>query len=305
LLTRIYSGFELMLDMTQVRSFVVLAAELNFSRAARRLNITQPPLSRQIKLLEQQLDVTLFERSSRRVVLTPAGQAFLPEARKLLLQAEAAVTATRRAARGSAGSIRIAFVGAATYSFLPDFITRTRAAAPQIELELVQMETAEQMTAINASEVDLGFCRPLIGQHHLDSICVAREQMMLAIPKAHPLAAKRRVALHMLNGEPFIMFSPQARYLHEMLTQLMTVHKIEPRVVQSMTHSQAILSLVSAGIGLAIVPAGTQNACFADVVFRPADLGKDCIAELHAIWSPDNRSPLLRDVRELASTFSR
>jgi DNA-binding transcriptional LysR family regulator len=305
LLTKIYSGFELMLDMAQVRSFVVLAAELNFSRAARRLNMTQPPLSRQIKLLEQRLDVTLFERSSRRVALTPAGLAFLAEAQKLLLQADAAVTATRRAARGSTGSIRIAFVGAATYSFLPAFIIRARAAAPQIELELVQMETAEQLKAINDGQIDLGFSRPLIGPHHLASLGVAREPMMLAIPKAHPLATKRRPALDMLNNEPFIMFSPRARYLHEMLTQLMKVHKIEPRIVQSMTHSQAILSLVSAGIGLAIVPAGTQNACFADVVFRPLDLREECIAELHAIWSPDNRSPLLRDVREIARIFSR
>ncbi|TDK32349.1 LysR family transcriptional regulator [Rhizobium deserti] len=294
-----------MLDMVQVRSFVVLASELNFSRAARRLNMTQPPLSRQIKLLEQELDVTLFDRSSRRVALTPAGLAFLFEAQKLLQQADAAVTATRHAARGSAGSIRIAFVGAATYSFLPAFIIRARAAAPQVELELAQMETAEQLKAINDGQIDLGFSRPLIGPHHLDSLCVARESMILAIPKIHPLAIKRRPALDMLNNEPFIMFSPKARYLHKMLTQLMTAHKIEPRIVQSMTHSQAILSLVSAGIGLAIVPAGTQNACFADIVFRPLDMRDDYIAELHAIWSPDNRSPLLRDMRDVARAFLR
>jgi DNA-binding transcriptional LysR family regulator len=293
-----------MLDMSHVRSFVALAAELNFSRAARRLNMTQPPLSRQMKLLEQQLDVILFERTSRRVVLTPAGRAFLPEAQKMLAQSEAAIVATRRAARGSAGTIRIGFVGAATYSFLPAFITRTRASAPHIELELVQMETAEQMKAINEEEVDLGFSRPLIGAHHLDSLCVAREPMMLAVPKAHPLAAKRRPALSLLNGEPFVMFAPQARYLHNKLTQLLADGAVAPRVVQSMTHSQAILSLVSAGIGLAIVPAETQNACFNDVVFRPLDLRKECMAELHAIWSPVNRNPLLREVQEIAKALS-
>ncbi len=290
-----------MLDLIQVRSFVVLASELNFSRAARRLNITQPPLSRQIKLLEQELNVTLLVRTSRRVMLTPAGMAFLVEAQKLLEQGNAAVTATRLAARGSAGSVKVGFVGAATYSFLPKFISSARAAAPQIQLELVQMETAEQLQAINASRIDLGLSRPLTGPHHLDNQCVAREPMMLAIPRAHPLAGKRRPALEALNGEPFIMFSDQARYLHEKLTALMRESRFTPRIVQHMTHSQAILSLVSAGIGLAIVPAGTQNACFDNVVFRPLDVREECIAELHAIWSPENRNTLLPEIRRIVT----
>ncbi|GGG03074.1 LysR family transcriptional regulator [Rhizobium wenxiniae] len=292
-----------MLDMGQVRSFVILASELNFSRAARRLNITQPPLSRQIRLLEQELDVKLVERTSRRVTLTSAGMTFLAEAQRLLEQSDAAITATRRAARGSAGSIKIAFVGAATYSFLPKFIGQARAAAPQIELELVQMETSEQLQAINAGDIDLGLSRPLAGTHHLESICVAHEPMMLAIPRAHPLATKRRPGLDALNGEPFISFSTPARYLHDKLTRLMADNAVTPRIVQSMTHSQAILSLVSAGIGLAIVPAGTQNACFDNVVFRPMDLQQECIAELHAIWSPNNRNALLPDICGLVSAI--
>ena len=291
-----------MLDMVQVKSFVAVASELNFSRAARQLNMTQPPLSRQIRLLEQQLDVTLFERNSRRVTLTPAGLAFLAEAQKLLAQGDAAITATRRAARGSAGSIRIAFVGAATYGFLPLFISAARTLTPQIELDLVQMETAEQLQAINRGDVDLGFSRPLSGTHQLQSLCVVREPMMLAIPRAHPLGSRRRPTLEALNGEPIIMFSPQARYLHEKLAALMTDNNITPHIVQSMTHSQAILSLVSAGIGLAIVPAATRHACFDNVVFRPLDLRQECIAELHAIWSSENRNPLLPEIRSLVGS---
>lgn len=291
-----------MLDLTQVRSFVVVATELNFSRAAKRLNITQPPLSRQIKLLEQQLDVTLFERSSRRVVLTPAGIAFLIEAQKLLELGNSAITATRRIARGNVGTVKIAFVGATTYSFLPRFIAQARAAAPHIDLELVQMETAEQLQSINSDEVDLGLSRPLSGNHHLQSLCVEREPMMLAIPRSHPLASKRRPSLTSLSGEAFIMFSPAARYLHEKLNKVMTENGVTPRIVQSMTHSQAILSLVSAGIGLAVVPAGTQNACFDNVVFRAMDMREECTAELHAIWSPDNRNPLLPEIRDIIAS---
>ncbi len=290
-----------MLDFGHVRSFIAVATELSFSRAARRLNITQPPLSRQIKLLEQELDVVLFERTSRRVVLTPAGLSFFAEAQKLIEQSQAAVTATRRAARGSAGSVKIAFVGAATYSFLPAFIAAARTAAPQVELELIQMETSEQVQAINGGEVDLGLSRPLSGPHHLENLCVDREAMMLAIPRWHPLASVRRPPLDALNGEPFITFSHQARYLHDKLTGLMARHLVKPRIIQSMTHSQAILSLVSAGIGLAIVPGGTRDACFDNVVFRPIDLQNECIAELHAIWSPENKSLLLAEIRDLAT----
>lgn len=293
-----------MLDMRQVRSFVVLAAELSFSRAARCLNLTQPPLSRQIKLLEQELKVTLVERTSRRVTLTAAGASFLVEAKKLLAQSDIAVTASRLAARGSAGSIKVGFVGAATYNFLPLFVGRMRLMAPHIDLELVQMETSDQVQSIQAGTIDLGFSRPLFSAHRLDSICVFREPMILAIPRSHPIAAKRRPGLELLNGEPFITFSSPARYLHDKLDKLIAENGITPRIVQSLTHSQAILSLVSAGIGLAIVPAGTQNACFDNVVFRPLDLRNDCIADLHAVWSSENTNPLLLEACKVASTLA-
>lgn len=236
------------------------------------------------------------------MALTPAGHTFLSEAKKLLAQSDAAILATRRAARGSVGKIRIAFVGAATYKFLPRFIVAARASAPHIELELIQMETAEQLEAINSGNIDLGLSRPLNNAHHLQNLRVDYEPMLLAIPQSHSLASTRRLSLGMLQGEPFVAFSPQARYLHEKVTALMADHGVQPRIVQSMTHSQAILSLVSAGIGLAIVPAETQRACFDNIVFRPLDLYEECTAELHLIWSDDNRNPLLVEIRYIAST---
>ncbi len=155
------------------------------------------------------------------------------------------------------------------------------------------METSEQLQAINAGDIDLGLSRPLAGTHHLESICVAQEPMMLAIPRAHPLATKRRPGLDALNGEPFISFSTPAAISHDKLTRLMLTIQSHPGSFKAYPLSQAILSLVSAGIGLAIVPAGTQNACFDNVVFRPMDLQQECVAELHAIWSPNNRNALL------------
>lgn len=294
-----------MIDLGQVRSFVMVATELNFSRAARRLNMTQPPLSRQIQLLEQFLDVRLLERTSRRVVLTPAGMAFLAEARRLIEQSEASVIAARRAARVSSGSLTLAFVGAASYDFLPRMVAKARTDAPHIELSMHQMETTEQVRAINSGYIDLGFSRPLFDQQRLASLSVAREPLMLAIPQSHPLASRRRTPLELIDGEPFITFAPQARYLHEKLEALLSARGIKPRIVQQMTHSQAILSLVSAGIGLALVPQETRNACFDNVVFRPIDPAAGLFAELHAIWSPDNRSTLLPEFRDLIASLQR
>jgi len=288
-----------MIELLQVRYFVILAEELNFSRAALRLNISQPPLSRHIQQLEQQLDVRLFDRTSRRVTLTPAGHAFLVEARRLLAGADAAVIATRRAARVVSGKLTVGFVGAATYEVLPQLVSRTQAELPGVELELIQLETAEQDEALRAGRIDLGLSRPLDGGPMIDSLRIAHEPMMLAIPQDHPLSIRRRPPAETLQGERFIMFAPAARYLHDMLTGLLHKAGIAPRVVLQMTHSQAILSLVSTGIGLAIVPACARNASFDNIVFRPLPRPLACHADTVASWSSENANPVLRRVREL------
>lgn len=288
-----------MIELLQVRHFVILAEELNFSRAALRLNISQPPLSRHIQQLEQALDVRLFDRTSRRVTLTPAGHAFLIEAKRLLAQADAAVIATRRAARVVSGKLTVGFVGAATYEVLPQLVTMARTELPGVELELIQLETAEQDEALRAGRIDLALSRPLEGGPMLDSVRVAHEPMMLAIPQGHPLSIRRRPPADAPEGEPFIMFAPAARYLHDMLTRLLDKAGIAPRVVLQMTHSQAILSLVSTGTGLAIVPACARNASFDNIVFRPLPRPLACHADMFASWSRENANPVLRRVREM------
>lgn len=288
-----------MIELQQARFFVTLAEELNFSRAARRLNISQPPLSRHIQQLEYLLGVKLFERTSRRVVLTPAGVTFHAEARLLLQQADAAVVAVRRAARALEGALTIGFVGAATYDYLPRMIKAATAELPSISLDLVQMESVEQQEALLAGSIDLALSRPLNGPASIDQMTVAIDELILAIPNQHPLAVRRRPPLRSLNGEPFIMFAPAARYLHDMLTDMFAQHAITPRVVQQLTHSQSILSLVSVGIGLAIVPQAAKKACFDNVTFRNLDISRDTRAELHASWSRDNQNSALPALRSV------
>ncbi|MDQ4061053.1 MAG: LysR family transcriptional regulator [Pseudomonadota bacterium] len=288
-----------MFELAQLRSFVAVATELHFGRAAKRLNMTQPPLSRQIQLLELDLGVQLLTRTSRSVQLTPAGRAFLVEARSLLQQSEAAVQVARRAANAHGGAVTVGFIGATTYGFLPRLVTKAGAELPNIEVTFKEMSASEQIQALELGRIDLGLIRPPPDLRRIVSACVMRENLALALPLQHPLAKRRRPQLQQIDGEPFIMYSADARYLNGLLTQLFRAANIQPRYVQHMSHSQAILSLVSTGMGLAIVPEETRNACFDNVIFRPLPLGADVTVELHAIWRPDSRNPALPAFREL------
>ena len=269
----------------QLRSFVAVATELHFGRAAKRLNMTQPPLSRQIQLLEQDLDVQLFIRTSRSVQLTPAGRAFLVEARALLQQSEAAKQAARRAVRTNSGSLTVGFIGATTYGFLPRLVTKARTELPSIDLTFREMTTAEQIDALTFGRIDLGLSDLSRSAGDVPA-CVLREHLALALPLT-PLAVRRRPEAAPIDGEPFIMYSSEGRYMNELLTGAFRSAGIQPLYVQQMSHAQAILSLVSTGMGMAIVPEEARNACFDNVVFRPIQLGPGVAAELHAVLAAE------------------
>jgi DNA-binding transcriptional LysR family regulator len=287
-----------MLDMVHLRSFVVVAEELHFGRAAMRLHMTQPPLSRQIRLLEEELGVALLTRSSHRVELTAAGQAFLPEARAVLQRSEAAAQAARRAAGLDRGVLQIGFVGASTFSFLPRLVLRAGTELSGTTLVLREMGAPEQMEALAVGRIDLGLVRPQPLRPELHATCVMREGLSLVLPAGHPLALKRRPTLQHVKDQPFIMYGPGAPYLHQLLSALFAEHNIHPIVVQEATQAQSILSLVSVGLGIAIVPEEARHACFGSVVFRPLNL--DVAAELHAIRRAADDRPLLQQLEATA-----
>ena len=177
-----------MFELSQVRCFVAVAEELHFGRAAARLNMTQPPLSRQIQILERILGVKLLQRGNRLVRLTPAGQSFLTEARLILKLTESAAVLARRVAEGKAGSVNIGFTAASSYSYVPELVAACREQLPDVELILKEMVSGDQLKRLGAGEIDIGLLRPPIPRTGLQFFRVKAEPMIAAVPAGHRLA---------------------------------------------------------------------------------------------------------------------
>ena len=199
-----------MFELVHLRSFVAVAEELHFGRAANRLQITQPPLSRQISLLEHQLGARLFDRSNRRVEMTPAGRAFLPEARQLLRLAESAMLSVRRAEQGEAGRLAISFTASAGYDFLPRTLRRLRRDLPGVSFILREMVSVDQLDALDARLVDIALLRPPVRRPGLESRCVLREKLVVGVPGRHRLARRSRA----VEGVPAIR---RRRHEHDLV----------------------------------------------------------------------------------------
>jgi DNA-binding transcriptional LysR family regulator len=281
-----------MFELAQLRCFTTVATELNFRRAAERLNMTQPPLSRQIQLLEHHLGVELFTRSTRSVALTAAGRAFFIEAQTLLEHAQQAALAAKRIAEGDIGSVTISFVGSAVYEFLPKVIAEARLNQPHVKISLTEMNTYSQHEALRARRIDLGIVRAPLLQAGYETECLVREPFVLAVPGSHPLASAAAVSVQDLDAEPFLMYSHSAYPpFNELLTGTLRSAQVAPEYVQWLGSSLTILALVNAGMGLALVPRCATNVVFKNVVFRDIDLGEGVQSELHLVWRSDNDNP--------------
>jgi DNA-binding transcriptional LysR family regulator len=281
-------------ELRQLRYFVAVAEELHFRRAAARLHISQPPLSQQIRALEDELGCVLLTRTRRRVELTPAGQAFLRDARQLLGELDGAVATARRIDAGQTGRLRINFVGSALLSVVPGIVQRFRAAAPDVEIELHERPTAEQLGLVSRGVVDVGLVRPPIEElAELRSVVVLRERTVAALPTAHELAALRRVPLRRLADEALVLFPrDQAPGFHDLLISSMVSLGAHPRVVQYAPEMLTIIGLVAAGIGVSLVPASVERLALEGVTYRPVTGAP--YSELLAVTRADDDSPLVR-----------
>jgi DNA-binding transcriptional LysR family regulator len=291
-----------MFEFNQLRGFVAVAETLHFGRAAQRLNMTQPPLSRQIQLLEHDLGVTLFDRTSRSVHLTPAGRTFLPEARQMLRLAEGAAVSARRVAQGEAGSIVLGFTAGSSYGFLPKLVALAMAELPDVDLDLREMTTARQMEALAAGRLDAGLVRLPVERLGNELSCVLREPMVLAAPENHGLARGRWPRLQDLDRAPFIMYatdSPtEGRYFHDLTTSLFRAADIAPVFVQHVSQVHAILALVSGGMGVSLVPQSAGSLLARGVILRQLRPEPRPLAELNLIWRRGHDNPALRAFRE-------
>lgn len=296
-----------MFELHQLRCFVVVAEELHFGRAAARLHMTQPPLSRQIQLLERRLSAQLLERSSRSVHMTHAGRAFLAEARAIVALAENAALSARRVAHGAAGTVTIGFTASSGYRFLPGLIAICRKRLPGVDLALREMVTAEQTEALASGRLDVALMRPQFANEDFDSLCVAQEPLVAALPDNHPLARGRLPTLADFDHAPFVMYSPlEARYFHDLVASTFLHAGVHPAYTQYTSQIHTILALVRAGLGVALVPEAATSLRFEGLVFRQIRRTRGVRpAELFMAWRRDNDNPALKSMLDKCLDYYR
>lgn len=271
--TPFYQTLEPCMNLRQLRYFVAVAEELHFGRAAVRLHISQPPLSQQIRNLEEILGVTLFTREKKRIELTFAGQVFLDSARKLLEQSQLAIHTARRAAKGEVGTLAIGYASSIPFTGLIGRVVREfRSQRPDVQLRIREMRAVDQIKALVERDIDIGFARePLLQTHpQVESRCVYHEAFVLAVPAEHPLSHKPSVRLTELRHESFVLYPRDCgTVLYDQVIHLCHEAGFVPNVIQETPQFASVLDLVSAGLGISIVPASTANATLPHVCFRP------------------------------------
>jgi DNA-binding transcriptional LysR family regulator len=282
-------------ELWQLRYFAAVAEHLHFGRAAHSLHISQPPLSRAIRALERELGVTLFARTRRRVELTPEGARLLEHARQALGQLERAVAEVRAMAAGAQGRLRIGFVSLADFGVLPGLLRAYKASHPGVELTLREMLSPEQAAALGAGTLDLGLLLPPAGEQ-LEHVVVQRERFVAALPSRHRLAAQRgRIAMRSLAGERFVMVPREiAPGLYDIVSGLAARAGFTLNVAQEAIQMQTVVSLVSSGLGAAIVPASLANLGRKGVVYRPIGDPHPSL-ELWLAWRQGTLAPAGRD----------
>lgn len=257
------------MELRHLRYFVALAEELHFGRAARRLRIAQPPLSRQIRDLETELEAPLFTRNRRGVALTAAGETLLVRARDVLGAVERAVVDTKRATRGELGSIAIGYVSSVAYSGLGSMLRAFRTRCPSVYVRVRQLPPTEQLRALRAREIDVGLLRVPFDDTGVETAVIRRETLVAAIPTGHPLAAKSRIAIGDLAREPFVLFPRSASPpFHDYVIALCQKAGFSPQIAYEAPHVD-LLSLVSAGFGVSIVPSATRDSRRSGIEIRP------------------------------------
>ena len=290
-------------ELNQLRYFVAVAEELNFRRAARRLNITQPPLSRHINLLEHALGVRLFDRTNRSVRLTAAGERFLFDAIDILKRAESASLFARQTERGEIGSLVLGFVPSATLEVIPRIVLAARREMPGLSLTLREMMSFEQIEGLMAGSLEIGLTRLPHRTPQLSLRRVWSEPFVLALPRDHPLADKPELRIDDLNGVDFIGYSTErGGFLYEVLQGFLSSAGVTPRTVFGVAQAHTILSLVNTGLGVGFVPRSYTAISMRNTVIRELDLPTTFRSDLYMALGAKEPNPLVTRFAELIAT---
>jgi DNA-binding transcriptional LysR family regulator len=281
-------------ELRHLRYFRAVAEELHFGRAAARLHIAQPPLSQQIRQLERELDVELFTRSTRKVELTEAGQAYLRRVVAILDAVGEAGHQARRVAIGAEGQLAIGCVGSATYSVLPQLVRALRDELPHIDVSIRgEMLAPAQLEALHAGEIDVALLRPPVSHPDIRTTTLRRDSLIAVLPAEHPLTAADRVRVMDLRNEDFIAHVGHGRsMMGGLLAAVCADAGFVPRIRHDVEETSTLVTLVAAGLGVAIVPAPTSALDIAGVRYRPltpASLGIDLVAA----WLTQRSAPAI------------
>jgi len=287
-------------EIRLLRSFVAVAEERHFGRAAERLHMAQPPLSQQIRRLEAQLGVTLLHRTTRSVELAPAGEVLLVRAREILAAVDSAAEDTLRAARGEFGRLAVGFTGSATYALLPQVAAALRGALPGVVLDLRgELLTPAQVEGLLAGTLDLGLLRPPVRERELAVEVVRREPLVAVLPEAHRLARDDTVPLEELATEPFVVYPSHFRsVVHDAVEETCAAHGFLPRVALEVSETATLVSFVAAGLGVSLVPESVRHMTVHGAVYRP--LSREAAAvELALAWRREDASTVLERALEV------
>lgn len=289
------------MELRHLFAFVAVAEELHFGRAAKRLQMAQPPLSQQIRQLEKELGIQLFERNTRSVRLTSAGESFLQPVRTVIEDLDTAVRAAKAAGRGEYGRVSIGFAGASSHETLPRLTRAVRAAHPAIELVMTGQTYANVALArVADGSLDLGFVRLPVTQPGVTFRVIDEEELVCALPSDHPLAARDSVPLEVLAGEPFVSFPANTgSTVRDAMVGACEAAGFNPRVVQEAPDSYTILALVAAGVGVTLTVTSVQHIQQSGLVYRPL-AGPPIRRQAALAWRADNPSAALHAVLAVA-----
>src|SRR6266481_2950591 len=256
------------MELRQIRSFLSIAETLHFGRTAQLIHLSQPALSLQIRALEEEVGVRLFERNRRKTTLTAAGFAFRDDAVAALLQLDQATRKARLAAKGKLGLLQIGFISTVGSEIVPNIIRQFRELNPEVEFSLRAITSCDQVQMLEAGSLDIGFLRLPIGGHlALDVVTVHREPFVLVVPASHKLAKRKRVRLSEVSGQNFVMYErAHAPGFHDLIFGMLRDAGIVPNVSQTAGEISTLTSLVAAHIGIAILPLSAVKHSVASVV---------------------------------------
>ena len=283
------------MEFRHLRYFLVLAEELHFGRAARRLSISQPPLSLNIQQLEASIGAKLFTRNSKQVALTAAGLAFVPDARALIDQAAQAASHARDVGQGMAGSLAIGFAGTMLYSGLPAILENFQAKHPLLRLTLKELSSSEQLMELALDRLDIGFVHTTRVPAELSQIRVSSQAFVACLPSSHALAQQKSLSLSLqaLQGEPFAVVSRTVSPdYHDRIIAICLEAGFYPEIRYELRHWLSVVSLVSQGMGAALVPAALSQSAMAGTAFVPLDTPTTPY-DTHCLWKTSRDHPAL------------